>query len=105
MTHGLAGLFTSPIFVLLITPFLLRYRIDTIVLCYINLNPVGVLLGVDGYLSQGLVWPIEDAFGYILLQAFGSVIRIGLINRAYQLRDASYVALHEYSIFIFAPLL
>ena len=58
--------------------------IDTIVLCYINLNPVGLLLGVDGYLCRGWVWPIEDAFGYILLQAFGSVIGIGLIIRGYQ---------------------
>ena len=174
MTQGLAGLFTSPIFVLLITALLLRhsigpirimavgigfvgiilvleldfakltwlsilpifgglfyalgsvatrqlcegestlsmllmmlciqFSIGTIVLCYFSLNPVEVLPGVDGYLSRGWVWPIDDAFEYILLQAVGSVIGIGLIIRAYQLGDASYVAVYEYSIFIFAPL-
>ena len=174
MTQGLAGLFTSPIFVLLITALLLRYgigpiqilavgigfvgivlvleldfakltwlsilpilgglfyaagcvatrqicegestlsmllmmlciqfSIGTVALCYLSLNPIEALPGVDGYLSRGWVWPIDDALGYIILQAVGSVIGIGLIIRAYQIGDATYVAIYEYSIFIFAPL-
>ena len=174
MTQGLAGLFTSPIFVLLITALLLRhsigpirimavgigfvgiilvleldfakltwlsilpifgglfyalgsvatrqlcegestlsmllmmlciqFSIGTIVLCYLSLIPVEQLPGVDGYLNRRWVWPIDNAFEYILLQAVGSVIGIGLIIRAYQIGDASYVAVYEYSIFIFAPL-
>ena len=174
MAQGLAGLFTSPIFVLLISILLLRQRIGPIrivavgigflgiilvleldfmrltwlsilpifggifyaagsvatrqlsegestssmllmLLCiqftmgsvalyYISLTPAEVLPGVEGYLSRGWVWPIHDAVGYIILQAFGSVIGIGLIIRAYQIGEASYVAVYEYSIFIFAPL-
>ena len=173
MTQGLAGLFTSPIFVLLITAIILRNRIGlirilavgigfsgivlvleldfanltwlsilpifgglfyaagsvatrqlcegestlsmllamlciqlimgTVALCYLSLNPVQALRGVEGYLNRGWVWPIDDAFAYIILQAIGSVIGIGLIIRAYQIGEASYVAVYEYSIFIFAP--
>ena len=73
-------------------------------MCYLSLIPVEQLTGVDGYLNRRWVWPIDNAFEYILLQAVGSVIGIGLIIRAYQIGDASYVAVYEYSIFIFAPL-
>ena len=174
MTQGLAGLFTSPMFVLLISALLLQHRIGpfrilavgigfvgivlvleldfanltwlstlpvfgglfyaagsvatrqicegestlsmllmmlciqfiigTSALCYLTLNPVEAPSGVGGYLNRGWVSPFGDAFWYIILQAFGSVIGIGLIIRAYQIGDATYVAVYEYSIFIFAPL-
>ena len=82
----------------------IQFSIGTFALYYLSLYPVEALPGVDGYLSRAWVWPIEDVFAYIILQAVGSVIGIGLIIRAYQIGDASYVAVCEYSIFIFAPL-
>jgi len=40
---------------------------------------------------------------FILLQAVGSVLGVGLIIRAYQIGTASYVAIYEYSVFISGP--
>ena len=36
----------------------IQFSIGTIVLCYLSLNPVEVLPGVDGYLSRGWVCPL-----------------------------------------------
>ena len=40
----------------------------------------------------------------MVIQAVFSVLGVGLITRAYALGDASYVAVFEYSVFIFGPL-
>ena len=46
---------------------------------------------------------MTDAQPYLLLQAVGSVAGVSLLNRAYQLGDASHVAVFEYTIMIFGP--
>ena len=33
----------------------------------------------------------------------GATVGVGLIFRAYQIGDASYVSIYEYSVFIFGP--
>ena len=60
--------------------------------------------GSNGFLLRSWVWPTSETLGYIVLQAVGSIFGIGLIIRAYQIGEASYVAIYEYSVFIFAPL-
>ena len=170
---ALAGMFTSPIFVLLMTAFGLRqtigrWRILAVVFGFIGilfvLGPSGSVLGwvmllpvtagllyaggvvatrayCDGestltlvtgifvtqgllgglvlialgvfqpdigeggmaFLTRGWVWPIWDALPYLLVQVFGAVLGVGLLNRAYQLGDASHVAVFEYTIMIFGP--
>ena len=59
--------------------------------------------GGMAFLTRGWVWPLGEALPYLLVQVFGSVIGVGLLNRAYQLGEASYVAVFEYSVMIFGP--
>jgi len=44
----------------------------------------------------------ETLWSLILLQSVGSLIGIGLLTRAYQMADTSYLNIFEYSFFIFA---
>jgi drug/metabolite transporter (DMT)-like permease len=55
------------------------------------------------FLTRGWIWPLDDALPYLLVQVIGSVIGVGLLNRAYQLGEASHVAVFEYSIMVFGP--
>jgi drug/metabolite transporter (DMT)-like permease len=174
IAQGLAGLFTSPIFILLITAFVLKEHIGPIRILAVVLGFIGITLvleldaeslswisflpvfgglfyamgsvatrqlcegestvsllsmlliiqcimgffalvilaiygpeiidGSEGFMLRGWVWPISQVLPYIALQSVGSILGIGLIIRAYQIGDASYVAVYEYSVFIFAPL-
>ena len=174
IAQGLAGLFTSPIFILIITAFILKERIGPVRILAVGLGFVGIILvleleasslswvnfipafgglfyalgsvatrqlcngestvsllsmlltiqcimgfcalvilsiygpdvpyGSDGFLLRGWIWPITEVLPYIVLQSVGSILGIGLIIRAYQIGDASYVAVYEYSVFVFAPL-
>ena len=174
IAQGLAGLFTSPIFILIITAFILKERIGPVRILAVGLGFVGIILvleleasslswvnfipvfgglfyalgsvatrqlcdgestvsllsmlltiqcimgfcalvilsiygpdvpyGSDGFLLRGWIWPITEVLPYIVLQSVGSILGIGLIIRAYQIGDSSYVAVYEYSVFIFAPL-
>ena len=174
IAQGLAGLFTSPIFILIITAFILKERIGPVRILAVGLGFVGIILvleleasslswvnfipvfgglfyalgsvatrqlcdgestvsllsmlltiqcimgfcalvilsiygpdvpyGSDGFLLRGWIWPLTEVLPYIVLQSVGSILGIGLIIRAYQIGDASYVAVYEYSVFVFAPL-
>lgn len=61
-------------------------------------------LGGMAFLTRGWVWPMTDVLPYVALQAVGSAVGVALLNRAYQLGEASHVAVFEYSVMIFAPL-
>jgi drug/metabolite transporter (DMT)-like permease len=43
-------------------------------------------------------WP---AWWILMLQAWGSLVGVGLMTRAYQVGEASIVAIFEYSVFLF----
>ncbi len=173
IAQALAGLFTSPIFILLITAFILKNPVGKIRIFAVVLGFVGILLvldtglsdfslinllpviggllyamgavatrelceeestlsmlivmlifqaligaialggvsymdipsvaGTDGFMTRLWVWPLDHVFHLIVLQAFGSVIGVGFLIRAYQLGEASYVSVLEYSVFIFGP--
>lgn len=61
--------------------------------------------GGAGFVLRGWVWPMSPLVHVLMIaQAVFSVIGVGLITRAYSLGDASYVAVFEYSVFIFGPL-
>lgn len=55
-----------------------------------------------GYLLRGLVWPTGWSWILMLAQAFGSLLGVGLLFRAYQLADAGQVSVYEYSLLPFA---
>ena len=173
LAQALAGLFTSPIFILLITAFILREPVGPARILAVFIGFIGILLVLDsdwstlswisflpvvgglfyamgavatrqlcegestlsmlamlfliqaiigalalavlgqfeftvpegaaGFIQRGWVWPVTAALPFILLQAVGSVLGVGLIIRAYQIGTASYVAIYEYSVFISGP--
>ncbi len=89
---------------LLIGIFIAQGLLGAIVLGAITAIDLPVAAGGAAFLTRGWIWPMQDALPYVLMQAGGSIIGVGLLNRAYQLGSASYVAVFEYSIMIFGPL-
>lgn len=84
-----------------------------IILCQMAVSAVALLLiglaqpaaapGAEGFLLRGWSWAMGEVAPWILLQAVGSLIGVGLIIRAYQLGEPSYIAPFEYAAFISAP--
>ena len=54
------------------------------------------------FLSQGWVTPTPTFMMWIFVQAFGSLLAIGCLTRAYQIGETSYIAIFEYSFLVFA---
>ncbi len=75
--------------------------IGLIVLC---IWPIDAPTGVDGWLQRGWVSMDARMVGVTFAQAVGSIIGVGLLTRGYQLGEASYVAINEYSLIVFAAL-
>lgn len=73
--------------------------IGLIVLSVLDIEPA---TGVDGWLTRTFVPYTWTMIWVTLVQAAGSIIGVGLLVRGYQLGEASYVAINEYSIIIFA---
>lgn len=68
------------------------------------LFPAAVAPGAQDFLVRGWVWPMHAALPLVVMQAVGSVAGVFLIIKAYQLGEASYVAVFEYSVMGFGPL-
>ena len=60
-------------------------------------------LGANGFILRTWSWEMSPFIWWIVLQAVGATVGVGLIFRAYQIGDASYVSIYEYSVFIFGP--
>ncbi|MGB7317094.1 MAG: DMT family transporter [Planktotalea sp.] len=60
--------------------------------------------GAEGFLLRGMIWPGTLTWVLIVVQAVGSLIGVGFLIRAYQSGEPSFVAVFEYSVFIFGPL-
>lgn len=88
---------------LLIGIFLAQGVLGSLVLLALAVFQPDVGEGGMAFLTRGWVWPIWDALPYLMVQVFGAVLGVGLLNRAYQLGDASHVAVFEYTIMIFGP--
>lgn len=52
--------------------------------------------GADGFLLRGFVWPSSTFWFWTFVQAAVSVLGVGLMVKAYQIADASRVAVFEY---------
>ncbi|MBT6508069.1 MAG: DMT family transporter [Marinovum sp.] len=83
--------------------FIIQAVIGALALAFLGQFEFTVLEGAAGFIQRGWVWPVSAALPFILLQAVGSVLGVGLIIRAYQIGTASYVAIYEYSVFISGP--
>lgn len=58
--------------------------------------------GATGFPLRGWMPLTPALFGWIMVQAVGAVIGIGFIFRGYQLGEASFVAVFEYALLVFA---
>ena len=68
----------------------------------LSIWPMDAPMGVDGWLHRGWV-PLDTRMVWVTIgQAVGSIIGVGLLTRGYQLGEASYVAINEYSLIVFA---
>jgi drug/metabolite transporter (DMT)-like permease len=70
----------------------------------IALWPLPVAPGAEGWTTRGWVPPEGIFLALIHIQAVGSIIGVGLSIRAYQLADATLVAVFENSLLVFATL-
>ena len=71
-------------------------------LAALTVFPQAVPPGPDGFLVRGWVPMSLAIWGFVLVQAVGSVIGVGLIIKAYQLGETATVAVFEYAIILFA---
>ena len=56
------------------------------------------------FLTRGWVAPGRELYFWTLIQAVGSIIAVGLLTRAYQSTETTYLVVFEYSLLIFASL-
>ena len=56
-----------------------------------------------GFLTMRWVWPVVEVWPLIWVQGVGSVAGVWCIIKAYQLAEASFVSVFEYSIMVFGP--
>lgn len=54
--------------------------------------------GVEGFILRGAVWPTGAFLFWTFVQAAGSLIGVGMMVKAYQMAEASRVAVFEYVI-------
>lgn len=72
-------------------------------LAVVAVHPLPVGLGAEGFVTRGWVWPVWEMSHLILLQGFAAVAGVFLITKAYQLGEASFVAVFEYSVLLVGP--
>jgi drug/metabolite transporter (DMT)-like permease len=54
--------------------------------------------GADGFVLRGPVWPSQTFLFWTFVQAVGSLVGVGMMVRAYQIAEASRVAIFEYVV-------
>lgn len=88
---------------MLFAMLLAQALIGAVALGGLALWPLPVAEGADGFVTRGWVWPIWPVSHWVVLQGVASVLGVFLITKAYQLGEASYVAVFEYSVIIVGP--
>jgi drug/metabolite transporter (DMT)-like permease len=71
---------------------------------FLAVNPLPVAAGGDGFITRGWVAPEGMFLVLIIVQGAGSLIGVGLSIRAYQLADATLVAVFENTLLVFATI-
>jgi drug/metabolite transporter (DMT)-like permease len=71
---------------------------------FLAIFPFPAPAGTDGFVLRGWVRPSADFLWWTAVQALGSMLAVGLVVRAYQLAEASRVAIFEYVILPIAAL-
>lgn len=68
----------------------------------LTLWPQAAPSGPAGWLLRGWVLPDASVLFWTFVQALGSVLGVVCLTRGYQLGEASFVAINEYSLIVFA---
>lgn len=76
----------------------------TLGLAFLALHPLPIAPGGDGFITRGWVAPTGIFGGVILMQGVASLLGVGAVTRAYQLADATMVAVFENLLLVFATL-
>lgn len=71
---------------------------------FLALWPLPVVAGEAGFVTRGAVWPSGAFLFWTLVQAVGSLAGVMAVVRAYQLAEASRVAIFEYLVLPVAAL-
>jgi len=91
------------VFVMLLWFFIGLLALGAAGLAGLAFYPLDVADGAAGFLQRGWVWPVSPLAAVItLVQAGVAIIAVAMIFRAYQLGEASHVAVFEYSLLLFA---
>lgn len=73
-------------------------------LIVLTLAPIDAAVGAEGWVQRGYVTPDVTMIWVTLAQAVGSIIGVVLLTKGYQLGEASFVAINEYALIVFASL-
>ena len=73
-------------------------------LAVLTLFPLEAPAGAAGWVHRGYVTPDFATWAVVVAQAVGSIVGVLLLTRGYQLGEASYVSINEYSMIVFASL-
>ena len=84
--------------------FLALGLIGLVGMAVLSVVPLPVAEGPRGFLTRGPLWPGGELILWTAVQAAGSLIAVGAMVRAYQLADASRVAILEYVVLPVAAL-
>ena len=90
--------------VMLAMTFAMQGLIGALAMVGLGLAGVEAAAGSEGFLTRGWVWPPDGAiWPYLAAQVMGSLVGVFCLIRAYQIGEASYVTVFEYSIMVFGP--
>ncbi|MGR3759784.1 DMT family transporter [Roseobacteraceae bacterium NS-SX3] len=88
---------------MLLAMLLMQALLGGLALAGLALWPLPAAEGADGFVTRPWVWPVWDIAPWLLVQGFAAVSGVFLITKAYQLGEASFVAVFEYSVIIVGP--
>ncbi|MDU8927413.1 DMT family transporter [Alisedimentitalea sp. MJ-SS2] len=90
--------------VMLAATFGMQALIGLVAMVVIAVVGIEAGVGADGFLARGWIWPPNpEIWPYLGAQVLGSLIGVFCLIRAYQIGEASYVTVFEYSIMVFGP--
>jgi len=92
----IAGMFTSPVFVLIFSRLLFGVQVGRVRILAVAVGFIGVLMVLNPF-GEAFTW-----LGWTFVQAIGSIVGVGLLTRAYQSTETTYLVVYEYSLLLFA---
>jgi len=112
----IAGMFTSPVFVLIFSRLLFGVQVGRVRILAVAVGFIGVLMVLNPFgeaftwrlilpVIGGLLYALNSIvpfLGWTFVQAIGSIVGVGLLTRAYQSTETTYLVVYEYSLLLFA---